>query len=860
MKPGLFRSSVRAITLACLLTGFGVCVVSTPVQAQAQAANGGQRFREQLKSSYDIMAATPMVYSENEVDDYGEKALHLKGDERLYALWRVLYAYKNDQNEAGLVKWRNRISAEAQKDSDTNLDLLARFMYQAYENESHDFTAFTDRDWQGYLSTPSKALRYMLMVERVRQFQHYRQWADANDLGNAVIISLQDEGKPAEGLLSVAHQVMSYSLNEIGDNDNYAAHMLAFTKLSRDNAFFSQKMDAIYDLAQWATREDDMPVAEQFQSLHAANVRKYNIEDLKTWDEYLCAYVEDQARKYQAVVNCLKDADIIHGQVTNSLDVWKLRLLTNAYAHIHDAQHGRYFLNKLQAVPETINPRDRFYETALEANLLQSEGKSFDAFQMLDNWSRDMDRQNEVIRESSVQGMYKALRKELDRKTAESRLLSQKVQMGHMLLGAAAVIALLLAVILVGGALWVIRMRRMQWHLRDAHDLAEAANAAKTRFLAVMSHELRTPLNGVLGMAQALKKDDLNETQKEQVDILVDSGQTLMILLNDVLDMSRIEAGKIELAPVHTSLKDMMERVVNTYAPLIAEKDISLTYELADGANVPMSFDILRVYQCLSNLVSNALKFTERGSVRIYAAVEALAAGGYMVSVEIRDTGIGMNRTTVDKLFEAYTQADAMTTRKYGGSGLGLNISRRLAELMGGGIRVTSEEGVGSCFVITFTAGAVDMADQVSELTRLVSEPEENADMPGMKILLVDDHPVNRKVARLFLEPFGFIITEAADGQEALDLDMSRYDLVLMDLNMPRLGGLEASRIFRSHEAPGKHVPIVALTADAMQDQVAACMAAGMDAHISKPILMDTLIDTVTRLLRIQPDDEVAAE
>ena len=146
------------------------------------------------------------------------------------------------------------------------------------------------------------------------------------------------------------------------------------------------------------------------------------------------------------------------------------------------------------------------------------------------------------------------------------------------------------------------------------------------------------------------------------------------------------------------------------------------------------------------------------------------------------------------------------------------------------------------------------MADQVSELTRLVSEPEENADMPGMKILLVDDHPVNRKVARLFLEPFGFIITEAVDGQEALDLDMSRYDLVLMDLNMPRLGGLEATRIFRSQEPEGQHVPIVALTADAMHDQVEACYAAGMDAHIPKPIIMDTLIDTVAGLLRLKED------
>jgi len=225
------------------------------------------------------------------------------------------------------------------------------------------------------------------------------------------------------------------------------------------------------------------------------------------------------------------------------------------------------------------------------------------------------------------------------------------------------------------------------------------------------------------------------------------------------------------------------------------------------------------------------------------------------VRVEVRDTGIGMSKATLDKLFEAFTQADAVTARKYGGTGLGLNISRRLAELMGGTLSVTSEEGAGSVFVMTFEAGEV-IAVPESEQPEMKTMPkhDDNADLPGMHILLVDDHPVNRKVARLFLEPFGFIITEAVDGQEALDLDMSRYDLVLMDLNMPRLGGLEATRIFRAQEPEGRHVPIVALTADAMHDQVEACHAAGMDAHIPKPIIMDTLIDTVAGLLRLKED------
>jgi signal transduction histidine kinase/ActR/RegA family two-component response regulator len=445
--------------------------------------------------------------------------------------------------------------------------------------------------------------------------------------------------------------------------------------------------------------------------------------------------------------------------------------------------------------------------------------------------------------------MYKALRQELDSKTAESRLLVKQVQMGRMLLAASVAIAVMFAVILLGGVVWVIRMRRLQGRLNDARANAEAANVAKSRFLAVMSHELRTPLNGVLGMAQALRKEDLNADQREQVNILVDSGQTLMVLLNDVLDMSRIEAGRIELAPTASNMQDMLERVVHTYANLTDGKPVDLTYEIKSSALMPMRFDILRVYQCLSNLVSNAIKFTDSGEVRLVASAEH-RADEYIVRVEVHDSGVGMSQATLDKLFEAFSQADASIARTHGGSGLGLNISRRLAQLMGGDLTVTSEEGKGSVFVMTFIAGEVAL-ETLPEPAACdsVAPKAETDDGANVNILLVDDHPVNRKVARLFLEPFGYTVTEAVDGQEALDMDMSRFDLVLMDINMPRLNGLDATRRYRAGEAAGRHLPIVALTADAMQEQIEACYAAGMDAHLAKPIIMDTLIETVARLL-----------
>ena len=833
-----------ALLLACLMT--------VPVHAQdSQVAPR----HDKLTAVYNFVASSPFIYTQNEIDSYGERAVALSGDARIHALWRVLYAYKTDQNEAKLEQWHDRILKLAQKEGDSNLDLLARFMYQSYQSEIGDFNGFTDREWNAYLTTPNQALQSIVMIERVRYLQHFEQWADAIDLGDKLIVHLKAEGQDAEPVLEAAYQVVAFSLGAVGDYDAYANNMLAMAKLSQKNAFFSQKLDMVYDLALWAAHENDMPIAEQFQKLHADYVSKYNVEDLKTWDEFLCANIEDQALKYESVKTCLKQSAVTSGVVTNVLDVWKLRLLTKAYAASGDSAKARFYLARLRAVPEAMNPPDPLFEKRIEAYILHGDGRNGEAFDALDEWTRIQSFYYDNARIGDVKGMYKALRKELDSKTAESRLLVKQVQMRNLLLGAAGLIALLLAVIVIGGALWVFRMRRMQWHLRDAHEHAEAANAAKSRFLAVMSHELRTPLNGVLGMAQALKKNDLSETQREQVDILVDSGQTLLVLLNDVLDMSRIEAGKIELAPTPSTMKDMIERVINTYGSLLDGKDVMLRYELDENASEPMTFDVLRVYQCLSNLVSNALKFTEKGTVRILTSATHREDGGYKVRVEVRDTGIGMNKATLDKLFEAFTQADAVTARKYGGTGLGLNISRRLSELMGGTLSVTSEEGVGSSFVMTFEAGEIAATEEAEQAEmKTMPKHDDNADLPGMHILLVDDHPVNRKVARLFLEPFGFIITEAVDGQEALDLDMSRYDLVLMDLNMPRLGGLEATRIFRSQEAEGQHVPIVALTADAMHDQVEACYAAGMDAHIPKPIIMDTLIDTVAGLLRLKED------
>lgn len=803
------------------------------------------------------VGALPLVYSENEIESYGDQAIRLSGDERVYALWRILHAYKSDQNEARMQAWHNRILTLAQSERDSRLDLLARFMYQAYQDEVGGYTLLSNADWRAYQSASSVALQNIVMLERERMFQYQGNWAEAIDVGDALVVRLQGEGDKAQGLMMAAHQALAYNMLKVGDNTAYASHMLTAVRLAQRNAFYRQKMDLVYDLSYFAARDNNAVLASSLQKLYAAEVAKHDISDLKPWSQQLCAVVEDTAGHYRAVIDCLSGTAVARGQVVTGHDAAQLRLLTNAYAREGRVAQARQALARLNALPPTVRPADPLFTRYVEAYLKAAEGQSDAAFQDLGDLITPMNVRADQRRIAAIQDMYRTLRKQLDSKTAESRLLNKQVEMQNIMLGLAVAIGLLLMSLAAISVVWVLRMRRMQWQLKDAHEHAQAANAAKSRFLAVMSHELRTPLNGVLGMAQALRKGKLSEQQHDQVDILIESGETLMVLLNDVLDMSRIEAGKVELAPTAASMKDMIERVINTYVPTIEDKPVALRYDIDDSVQGPMMFDVLRVYQCLSNLVSNATKFTERGTIRVVASATPYEdRPGHLVRVEVRDTGIGMSRATVDKLFEAYAQADAGTARKYGGSGLGLSISRRLTELMQGTLSVTSEEGVGSVFVMTFHAGEVVQAQG------RVPEPEEEADTAharGYRILLVDDHPVNRKVARLFLEPFGFEITEAVDGQEALDAHMETFDLVLMDINMPRLGGIDATRLFRETEAAGHHVPIVALTADAMPEQIEACLAAGMDAHISKPIIMDRLIDTVTSLLHINTDQGTAA-
>jgi signal transduction histidine kinase/CheY-like chemotaxis protein len=386
-----------------------------------------------------------------------------------------------------------------------------------------------------------------------------------------------------------------------------------------------------------------------------------------------------------------------------------------------------------------------------------------------------------------------------------------------------------------------------------AAEQAAAASAAKSQFLAMVSHEMRTPLNGILGMAQALGADVLTADQRETVGIMLESGQSLMSIINDVLDMSKIEAGKIEISPIDCDLREVIGSVVRLMEPQAEILSISLKCHFAAHTPRSLRFDPVRVRQCVTNLVSNALKFTEAGEIDVTVSAEQTGGSAYIISVAVSDTGIGIDEAVLGKLFSEFTQADGSTTRRFGGTGLGLAITRRLARLMGGDVAVVSKPGQGSTFTATFAAESSTAGYGRQDRQKARTDIDEPC-LAGLQVLLVDDNRINRHVGRILLQPLGITVIEAGNGREALDLlTRHKIDLVLMDVHMPVMDGIETLGHIRASNAPWSQLPVIAVTADAMSGDRESLLRRGVDSYVSKPIDKDQLIAEIRGLIHRRP-------
>ncbi len=382
----------------------------------------------------------------------------------------------------------------------------------------------------------------------------------------------------------------------------------------------------------------------------------------------------------------------------------------------------------------------------------------------------------------------------------------------------------------------------------EARESADAANSAKSQFLATVSHEIRTPLNGVLGMVQAMAHEDLSPAQRERLGVIGQSGEMLLAILNDVLDLSKIEAGKLVLDSADFDLGGLALSLRTTFEPLAQAKGLTFIFEVAEEAIGTYRGDSLRVRQVFHNLISNAVKFTREGSIRV-----SLDAAPGLLRFTVEDTGVGMSPDQIGQLFDKFVQADSSTTRRFGGTGLGLAISRELAHAMGGEIWAEGEIGRGSRFTVELPLTRVGEAE--AQALAIAAETPATASHT-LRILAAEDNATNQLVLRTLLSQFGLEPVIVGDGQQAVAAwEAGDWDLILMDAQMPVMDGIAATLAIRRREAETGRaaVPILALTANAMNHQIDSYLAAGMNGVVAKPIQVAELIEAIVRVTAAPP-------
>ncbi|MGH9345090.1 MAG: PAS domain S-box protein [Terriglobia bacterium] len=416
---------------------------------------------------------------------------------------------------------------------------------------------------------------------------------------------------------------------------------------------------------------------------------------------------------------------------------------------------------------------------------------------------------------------------------------------------------------LIGIATEVTERKKSEEATEKARKAAEAASRAKSEFLANMSHEIRTPMNGILGMTDLALETELTAEQREYLDTVKLSGEALMTVINDVLDFSKIEAGKLDFEEREFDLRDLLESTLKPFVIKGRQKGLKVYCNIQPNVPVELLGDSGRLRQLLTNLLGNAIKFTAQGSVKVGVEAEVVDGNEALLRFEVADTGIGIPQDKQGVIFEAFAQADGSTTRKYGGTGLGLTITKRIVEMMGGAIGVESEPDRGSNFYFTLAFPLSQALPPASAPPQVESSRDDSAfemahsarpETKGrvVKILLVEDHPANQKLARFLLEKYGYRVEAANDGMEAIAALQKEasdpFDLVLMDIQMPRMDGFEATAMIRRmQKGSGKRVPVVAMTAHAMKGDKERCLKAGMDGYISKPVRRSEIIGTIER-------------
>jgi signal transduction histidine kinase/ActR/RegA family two-component response regulator len=827
-----FRQPMHLRTLAAV--ALAAAVWSAIGAARPAAAETAQRWTPEAVAELVEKSANSTSFAQLEA--FGREAMQRPGRDGLDRLYHVSWLFLNQSEFQRFDLWNARLKARAAQQNDTRyLEIAAldelRSRFDRGDMAAGDEIkrrAGLESDWFARAHAKSTAAYVMVVQDEVGAALKLLYEAD-----DETPHDLPGSGQARAGIWESIGLALMNLHDLSGAAAAFGRQQFEFSPAGYPRPDF----DGLYNMASLASELGRRDLADRLAAAHHRLAARSDLQGLGVWDANLCAKVAEAEGDSRTVLTCLEPL----GDSLGTAQFLAPRLLPAraiARARLGQAAGAARDLARLQALHATKAFGEAKFERLpeVEAQVLRAQGHAADAFDRLDRYARqhgaDQSQAFSVGIHQITQEMDKQLgarRDQLATAQRNANLQQQVIKSQHMIV----VMGGFLACVFLGLLFWQAHIAQA---LRRARHNAEAANRAKSEFLANMSHEIRTPLNGVVAVADMLARADMRPREQEMVEIIRSSGDTLQRLLSDVLDLARIESGRItiEAAPFHAG--DLVRAVAALSQLRCDEKGVALKVEVAADLDGVVSGDMVRVRQVLTNFLSNAVKFTETGAIEVRAERMDSGLARFIVS----DTGVGFDPANKTRVMGRFQQADSSITRRFGGTGLGLAICAELAGLMGGAVDCDSTPGAGSRFWLDVPLPPAEAAPNGPSAASAGGDAE-----PGRpRVLVADDHPTNRRVVELMLSDVADLYA-AENGQEALDALVAgpAFDLVLMDMQMPVMDGLTAVREIRRREAANglARVPIVMLTANAMPEHIADALAAGADLHLGKPFTAQAL-------------------
>jgi len=819
----MWPSRFALVTALVFALSGGAGSVSAQTATLAETQNDGQSlagFVERRASSTTFAA----------LEAFGREAMARTDREGLNRLYHVTWTILNQGEFERAQVWNARLAAAARRQHDARYVDIAHLNSLAIRYDQGDSAVAAEmsrmsesgRDW--FVRAHAARLTALWLIDHARV-------GEGLNLLTRVEADIPADDPFARTARAGIWEVAGMGLKDLNDVQGAADAFRKFEIDYSNPAYPRPDFDSLYNLAMMAVRIGETDQAARFYAAHNRLARRSDLPTLKIYDASLCATVADARQMPQAVLNCLAPYGEDLGEAAFlARDALPLRAI--ARARTGQTAAARRDLEKLRHLELAIGEQSEVDH--VEAEVLFAEGRTAEAYRIL----REHQRAGETAAAQAFSAGIHQVTGNMQDQLAERRSQLETARANTSLQLTITVIVVLFLLCAAAALAWQWRLARF---LRDARRRAEEANRAKSEFLANMSHEIRTPLNGVVSMADSLARRDLDAQEHEMVELIRSSGATLERLLSDILDSAKIESGQVTLEPVAFDLEQAVSDVAALWRVKAEDKGVALNVDFDPVLSGFVEGDPVRLRQVLTNLVSNALKFTAEGAVSI--SVQSLEDG--RVAFRVSDTGVGFDAEQKGRIFTRFQQADGSITRRFGGTGLGLAISTALVDLMGGSLDCDSTPGEGAVFWFDIVLPTVEP---------VVAEPSAGNDLVDvaaapLRILLADDHPANRKVVEIMLSATAMEMTAVEDGQQALDaFAEGGFDLVLMDMQMPVMDGLTATRAIRTLELERglARTPVIMLTANAMAEHVEAGRNAGADGHLTKPVTLASLFEAIS--------------